>query len=342
MNDEKPKVSILMPLYNAGDIIEETLGYIFSQDFDDYELVMVDDCSTDNTREVVRGVKDSRIRYFENDENLGYPGNLERCREKARGEILFLMGQDDVLAKGALGKTIACFENPEIGAVTRPYFWFHDTTDKPVRAKEQFDSEADRVVSIEDGPETFIKVLDPLDQLSGLAYRVEYMDRGFHPDIFPCHIYPFLSIFKKHPVVFLKDYTIAVRISTSQTRKVSSIYVRSPLQSWVDMVDSVFPEPEFKFLREYAVNNFIAKNYVGLVQIRNYGKYKWLLREIWLLLKYRWQNIYNPKFWFFSLGCLLMPPAFLMPLVDWYKENVISKELRDIEFEHINHEGNKE
>ena len=73
-----------------------------------------------------------------------------------------------------------------------------------------------------------------LDQLSGLAYRVKFMDIPFHPDCFPCHIYPFASIFKKHPVVFLKDYNVAVRIATSQTRFISSIYEKSPMQSWLD------------------------------------------------------------------------------------------------------------
>lgn len=328
-----PKVSILIPVYNGADIIEETLGYIFSQDFNDYELVMVDDCSIDDTEDVVKNVKDPRIRYFKNEKNLGYPGNLEKCRTKARGEILFLMGQDDILARGALGETVRWFDDPEIGAVTRPYFWFHNDPQKPVRAKKQFNPEKDEVLSITDGPETLIKVLDPLDQLSGLAYRVKFMDRGFHEDIFPCHIYPFLSIFKRHKIVFLRDYTIAVRIATSQTRSVSSIYEKSPIQSWVDMINDVLHEDEFVDLRRYAIENFIAKNYVGLVQIRNYGRYSWLWREIYLLLKHRWQNIFSPAFWFFSLGCMIIPPFLLIPMVDWYKNQIYSRMLKGIEFD---------
>lgn len=328
-----PKVSILIPVYNGSRIVGETLNSVLGQDFKDYEVVIVDDASTDNSGEVIKSNSDPRIRYFRNEQNLGYPRNLERCRLKARGEILFLMSQDDLLASEALGKTIACFDNPEVGAVTRPYFWFHNDPQKPVRAKKQFNPQKDEILSIASGLETLVKILDPLDQFSGLAYRVKFMDRGFHEDIFPCHIYPFLSIFKQHKIVFLKGYTIAARTTSSQTRKISSIYEKSPIQSWVEMINNVLPEDRFAEFRKYAIGNFIARNYVGLVQIRNYGRYRWLLREIYLLLKYRWQNIFSLPFWFFSLGCLVMPPTLLIPLVDWYKAAVNARRLRDVKFE---------
>jgi len=156
----------------------------------------------------------------------------------------------------------------------------------------------------------------------------------FHDDIFPCHVYPFASILKKHPIVFLKDYNLAVRIASSQCRSVSSIYNKSPVQSWVDFFNAVFPGTEFEALRNYCIKNYVAKNYVGLVQIRNYAQYKYLLREIWLLLKYRWENIFNLKFWFFSLGCIVMPPFILIPLVDWYKNKINSKNLTHIKIKY--------
>lgn len=160
------------------------------------------------------------------------------------------------------------------------------------------------------------------------------MDLPFHEDIFPCHVYPFASIFKKHPVVFLRDYNIAVRIGGNQTRTISSIYDTSPMKSWVDMFNAVFYEPEFIALRDFMIKNFVAINYVGLVQIRNYARYRYLLREIWLLLKYRPKNFTSFKFWFFSLGSILIPPCLLIYLVDWYKNKIISGFLKHINFEY--------
>jgi glycosyltransferase involved in cell wall biosynthesis len=329
------KFSILIPTYNGGDVLGDTLRSILSQNFTNYEIIVNDDSSSDNTEKIASSFCDSRITFYRNEKNLGYPGNLEQARKRAKGEIIYLMGQDDILAKDALLDTYQAFKSsPDIGAVTRPYFWFDEQISKPVRAKEQLDRRKDTIVRITDDPEKVVAVFKTLDQLSGLAYRAKFMDRPFHPDIFPCHIYPFASIFKNHPIVFLKNYNLAVRIASSQCRKVSSIYEKSPMQSWVEMFGTVFQGQELEALRRYCVKNFVAVNYVGLVQLRNYAKYRYLLREIVYLLQYRWQNIYSFQFWFFSLGCMAMPASLLIPMVDWYKNRVNAKNFKHIKFEY--------
>jgi len=327
------KFSILIPSYNGAAVICDTIKSILSQSFSDYEIIVNDDASIDNTEEIVKSFRDPRIKFFGNVKNLGYPGNLEEARKRANGEMVYLMGQDDILGAGALENTHRAFEKSEdIGAVTRPYFWFDESIEKPVRAKKQLNENQDEIVKITDEPDKIITVFESLDQLSGLAYRRKFIDIPFHSDIFPCHVYPFASIFKKHPIVFLKDYNVAVRISSSQSRKISSIYDKSPIGSWVEMFESVFPEKEFTEIKKHCIRDFVARNYVGLVQIRNYAKYRNLLREIKNLIKYRWQNIFSVQFWFFSLGCLVMPPCILIPLVDWYKNKINSKSLTGIKF----------
>lgn len=329
----KLKFSILIPTYKGAGLIQETLASILPQDFSNYEIIIQEDASGDDIESVLKSYNDERIKFFRNEKNLGYSVNLEAGRKNCSGDILYLMGQDDILGKGALKDTYEAFARDEnIGAVTRPYYWFDKDIDIPVRAKEQLNRETDETVRITDSYKKIIQVFKTLDQLSGLAFRVKYMDRGFHPDCFPSHIYPFASIFKKHPVVFLKDYNIAVRIGSSQTRFISAIYEKSPMQSWVEMVDAIFPEKEFKDLRKKIIKNFIAVNYVGLVQLRNYARYRVLLREIGYLLKYRWQNIYSPQFWFFSAGCLIMPASLLIPMVDWYKNRINSLQFKNIKF----------
>jgi len=332
---EDLKFSILIPTYNGGDTIGDAIRSILSQNFSNYELIINDDVSSDNTEEAVKSFSDWRISFFKNEKNLGYPRNLEKMRKMAKGDIIYLMGQDDILGKDALLNTYKAFKfSEDVGAVTRPYFWFDKDVKKPVRAKEQLSENDDSLVRIIDSPERVVAVFKTLDQLSGLAYRRKFMDLPFHPDVFPCHIYPFASIMKKHPVVFLRDYNVAVRIASSQCRKISSIYNKSPMQSWVEMFQNVFFEKKFEKIRNYCIKNFVAMNYVGLVQLRNYARYRYLLREIWLLLKYRWKNIFSLQFWFFSLGCIIMPAFLLIPLVDWYKNSINSKNFKKIDFEY--------
>lgn len=327
------KFSILIPTYNGADTILETLKSIFKQTFTNYEIIIQDDASTDSTEEIIKKINNKKIRFFKSRRNSGYPKNLEIGKKHISGDILFLMGQDDILARDALEKTYKAFMiSQDIGAVTRPYYWFDDDIHKPVRAKKQLNPNKDEIVTINDNYEKIITMFSTLDQLSGLALRVKYMDLPFHPDIFPCHVYPFASIFKKHPVVFLKDYNTAVRIRSSQSRNVSSIYEKSPLKSWVDLFNSVFYENKFSNFRKYMISNFVAINYVGLVQIKNYAEYKYLLREIYFLLKYRWENIFQPLFWFFSIITLIVPSLFLRSITDLYKKNVNSAIIRKIDF----------
>ena len=296
---------------------------------------MQDDASEDNTIEVIRAFNDPRIKIFKNEKNLGYSGNLDDLSKKASGDILYLMAQDDILGENALLDTYEAFKiSEDIGAVARSYFWFDKNITTPVRATGQLNPNKDEIVRVSDDFDRIILTIDVAGQLSGLAMRRKYLDTPFNKDIFPCHVYPFAAILKKHPIIFLKDYNVAVRIRSSQSRSVSSIYDKSPIQSWVDFFESVFPEREFSELRKYAIKNYVAKNYVGLIQIRNYGKFRYLLREIWYLLKYRWENVFSPKFWFFSLGCIIMPPVVLIPLVDWYKNRINSKKFRHIKFKY--------
>jgi len=325
--------SILIPTYNGEKVIGESIKSILSQDFHNYEIIIQDDASTDKTIQVIKELKDNRIKIYYNTKNLGYPRNIEQGRRKCFGEILFLMAQDDILATGTLTRINTLFSaDATIGAVTRPYYWFFNTISVPVRAKKQLNPLRDTKVLISDDPKKVIQVVDTLDQFSGLAYRAKFMDIGFHQDIFPCHIYPFMAIFKNHPVIFMKDYTVAVRIGSSQTRHLSSIYNKSPILSWVEMINSVLTTTDLKRVGAYLIRDFIAVNYVGLVQIRNYSTYRNLLREIYYLIKFRKINLINPRFWLYSLGTLLVPPQILIPLVDWYKNTITAKRLTNIRF----------
>jgi len=326
-----PTFSILLPAYNSEKIISETIRSILDQTFNDFELIIIDDASRDNTLEVIKKFKDKRIHYYKNEQNLGYSGNLEKCRHKAVGKYLYLMGNDDILSPLALELTHEAFQlDPDVGAVTRPYYWFENNSiRKAVRVVRPLDENRDRVVSIFDGEQEFSKVFESVGQLSALALRREWVDVPVHPDIFPAHIYPFLSIFKKHKIVFLKDYILAVRIFSSQTRSLSSIYDPSPTQTWVNMFETILPEEKYNLPRTWGINH-ISKNYEGLIQMKNYARPSLFYKEIWILVKYRPSNLLNIKFWFFVIGLAVMPRFVLIPMVDWYKNRLNSKKLTDI------------
>lgn len=313
-----------------GGHIEQTIKDVLAQTFTNYEIIISDNNSEDNTEEIVKSFKDKRIKFFKNETNVGYAKNLELCRQRASGDIIYLLSAKSRIPKDALMNTYRAFKlSEDIGAVTRPYYWFGNNISHPVRAKEQYSEDKDTVVSIHDGEEKVIAVFKTVDNPGGLAYKREYMDTPFHEDRFVEFVYPFASIFKKHKVVILKDYSMACPAWASSGCRAPIVYEKSPVQNWVDLFNTVFYEEEFKSIREKCIKNFVAVNYVGLVQIRNYAaKHSHLLREISLLIKYRWQNLFNLKFWVFSIGTMLMPRSILIPLVEIYKDKVNSKILK--------------
>lgn len=93
-----PLVSVIMPAYNAEKYIEEAIRSVMAQTVTDWELVVIDDCSTDGTREVIKGLcaEEARIRYYENPENLGVAKTRNRGLDLAKGEYVALLDSDDV------------------------------------------------------------------------------------------------------------------------------------------------------------------------------------------------------------------------------------------------------
>ena len=338
MEQTKLRLSICMPYYKGSDYLDSVLNNIINQGFDFHEIVIgdntPDDCSEElnRTKSIIASFKDSRIKYFKNEKDLGYPRNLQKVVSKTQGDILFLMAHDDLLAQGTLQRVHDAFLlDSDIGVVTRPYFWFMRDIHKPLRAVMPYDKDQDTIISIEDGEKAVLKVLETVGQLSGLAYRKKFIEVPFHDAVFPAHIYPFLGIFRKHKCMFLKDFTVAVRIESSQTRSLSSIYKNSPTLSWIEMFSTVLSGKEYDQVRNFCIKNY-AKNYLGLVQIKNYGFLRDLLQEIAVMIKNYPLNLLNLKFWFFTGGTILMPRRILISLVDNYKATILSQKLISINF----------
>ena len=95
-----PRISVGMPVYNVEQFLGESISSILDQTYEDFELILSDNASTDATEEICReyAAKDSRIRYFRNGTNQGPVANFNRTFELARGEYFKWNTGDDVCA----------------------------------------------------------------------------------------------------------------------------------------------------------------------------------------------------------------------------------------------------
>ncbi len=104
-----PRLSVCIPTYNYADYLPFAIESVLRQNFTDFELIVQDDCSSDDTVGAVRPfLTDKRVIFGVNEVNLGLAGNWNLCMEKARGEYIKFVFADDLLASpDALGK-MAC------------------------------------------------------------------------------------------------------------------------------------------------------------------------------------------------------------------------------------------
>ncbi|KRT17319.1 hypothetical protein ASU31_06520 [Pedobacter ginsenosidimutans] len=112
---KKPKITVFMAAYNTSGFIEESILSILNQTFIDFELLIIDDGSTDNTALIVKTFNDTRIRFIQNNGNKGLPFTRNRLLELARGEYIAILDSDDIAYPERLGLQLNFFSsNPEV------------------------------------------------------------------------------------------------------------------------------------------------------------------------------------------------------------------------------------
>lgn len=110
------RVSVVVPSYNHASYIKECLESALAQDYSDFEVIVVDDCSSDGSVEVARGIKDPRLTVVVNEENVGAYATQNRALDLASGEFVAVLNSDDVWRAGKLSAQVALMEkHPEAG-----------------------------------------------------------------------------------------------------------------------------------------------------------------------------------------------------------------------------------
>ena len=121
------KISVCIPAYNRHQFMEPLLSSILSQDYEGLDIIICDDVSPEREKikQVVeqfiidKNLDKSKIKYYENEKNLGYDKNFRELLEKATGEYCLFMGNDDILASGAIERILNVLKsNPEVAVIS--------------------------------------------------------------------------------------------------------------------------------------------------------------------------------------------------------------------------------
>lgn len=112
------KISVILPCYNNAKYLNEALTSVLQQSYADFELIIIEDGSTDNSREIIKGFTDPRIKLLEHKTNLGIVISLNEGIKIAQGEYIARMDADDVMLPGRLGRQAEFLDqNPKVAVV---------------------------------------------------------------------------------------------------------------------------------------------------------------------------------------------------------------------------------
>lgn len=118
MHNYDELVSVVIPCYNHEAYIASTIDSVLSQTYQNIELIVGDDCSTDDTRSILRQIKDPRVKCVFYPENKGVISSLNGLLRQARGEYICMLGSDDFFYPEKLERQLEAFRNnPSLGAV---------------------------------------------------------------------------------------------------------------------------------------------------------------------------------------------------------------------------------
>lgn len=112
MNTENPLVSVIVPTYNQEEFIEETLNSIIKQSYENLEIIVSDDASTDKTPSIIKAFaeKDKRIHAFFSEQNKGISGNFNKAFDACTGEYITFFSGDDIMLPQKIEKQVRFLE----------------------------------------------------------------------------------------------------------------------------------------------------------------------------------------------------------------------------------------
>jgi len=120
-----PLITVLMPAYNAAEYLNEAIESIINQTFTDFEFLIIDDGSSDNSIDIIKSYNDKRIRLIENGENIKLIATLNKGINLSRGKYIARMDSDDISFPERLQKQFEYMEShPDIGALGTAFISF--------------------------------------------------------------------------------------------------------------------------------------------------------------------------------------------------------------------------
>lgn len=204
-------VSIIIPLYNREEYIREAIDSLLLQTYENIEIIVVDDCSTDSGVSIVEAYGDKRIKLIKNKENRGISYTRSRGFDIAKGEYIALLDSDDIAMPNRIATQVSYLsDNPLVGVVGSNRVEFSDKEDIRI-SKHQLNWEVLKVALLFDMPMTNPSLMMRREVMEEFSYNSKYI---------VAEDYEFLyRVSKKWRVENIEEPLIRYRIHNNQITK---------------------------------------------------------------------------------------------------------------------------
>jgi glycosyltransferase involved in cell wall biosynthesis len=183
-----PAVSICLPVYNGENYLAKAIESALAQTFEDFELLIANDCSTDKTQAIIDkyAQQDKRIKSWINEKNLKLFGNYNACMERASGEFIKLFAHDDLFDPTLLQRMLDIFKkHPNLSLVTSARCWIdakgdriQAESDRAGKIMRPFDKDTS-LTAVEAITGTLKELTNWLGEPSSQMFRKKHADGGY-------------------------------------------------------------------------------------------------------------------------------------------------------------------
>ena len=278
-----PKVTVVIPCYNYGRFLQRAVDSVLKQTYQDFEIIIVDDYSTDNTQEISTSFTDARIKYIRQSQNVGQSANRNTAFKLAKGEIVALLDADDWLNNQYLENVVPAFNDPSVGFV---YVFIQgwDNGKTPVLANK-FQSENGKITE-----KLFINNFIG----TSFSFRRSLGKQGYKTDLSP----KFNNLGC--------DWWFALEMST----KCNVVAIERPLYNYNFHSHQMSNDPQRRIIADRIVQEKFLHQYPGQIskKTQKQAKYWSLIREGYYQrsANYKWQACFS-----YLKACVVNPLSSL-------------------------------
>lgn len=221
----KELVSVIIPSYNHEKYIKKCIESVLNQTYKNIEVLVEDDCSTDNTREIIKSIKDKRLKKIFSKKNKGTVRTINHLMSLCKGDYIAIIGSDDYWYPEKLEKQVKIFKEQDVGAVFSEVDVI-DENDNIYENDINFTSDIFRKDNLSQGKRMrlFYEVGNHLCHSSSIISRKVFEDIGYYNPIYrQLHDFDYwVRIANKYSIYIVNEKLMAYRRNKTNNQSVSS------------------------------------------------------------------------------------------------------------------------